>query len=166
MKRIVVGVFQNQDSAWTVVKDLTALGVPADEVSVISRYTNKLPDDSTPQETDVVKDAKTGAVIGGLTGLLIALSPIVVPGIGLALVGGGLLATLAGATLGGITGSFVGALTDLGLHSQVAHRYAHEVNRGGTLVFVRTHLEDEAQIVKLMERDGAVEVNERDIEMA
>jgi uncharacterized membrane protein len=167
MKRIVIGSFQDLERARAVVHDLAALHIPIDEISLISLISPGADeqtcdsDDFGAQETDVIKDAKTGAVVGGLAGLLLGLSPIFVPGIGLALVGGWLFTTLAGATLGGITGSFGGALVDMGMHPPLVHRYTEVVNQGNTLVIVRAYPELEAQIVALMERDGAVEVHER-----
>jgi len=163
MKRIVVGVFRDLDLARAVVHDMAALNVPPDEISLISRVTDEHPLDPEMQETATVKDAKTGAVVGGFSGLLLGLSPILVPGVGVALVGGWLFATLAGATLGSITGSFAGALIDMGMRAQVAHHYTEAVNRGETVVMVRTHPELEDEIIALMQRDGAVEVHERNV---
>jgi uncharacterized membrane protein len=165
MKRIVIGTFQNLEHARAVLHDVAALNIPTDEISLISRYTTEQFIDPEGQATEVVKDARTGAIVGGLAGLLLGISPIFVPGIGAALVGGWLFTTLAGATLGGITGSFGGALTDMGMHAQSVHHYTDAVKHGSSLVMIRVHPDLEAQVVALMQRDGAVEVHERNVEL-
>jgi uncharacterized membrane protein len=163
MKRIVVGVFPDLHQAHAVVHDLAALHMSADEISLISRCAPGQSCSLEGQETETVKDARAGAVVGGLAGLLLGLSPLIIPGVGLALVGGWLLTTLAGATLGGITGSFGGALMDMGLHTQWVHQYTEKVKEGNTLVMVRVYPEWEEQVVTLMQRDGAVEIHERNV---
>jgi uncharacterized membrane protein len=162
MKRVIVGLFQDFAAAKAVVHDLETLGITADEISVITHWPDGRPThhDVTGEKTETTRDAKTGAVVGGLAGLLLGLAPLVVPGIGPALVAGWLLTTLAGATFGAVTGGFAGALIDLGIPHQSAEQYTAEVVGGGTLVIARAYPELEPSVVALMERDGAVEVHE------
>jgi uncharacterized protein (DUF111 family) len=70
-------------------------------------------------------------VVGALLG--IALSVAILPGVGLALIGGFLVASLAGAA----GGSVLGALLGMGVPEEEAHSHAEAFHSGRTLVTVR-----------------------------
>jgi len=162
MKRVIVGLFQDFAAARVAVGDLAAVGIPTDDVSVITCCLEAHPihHSGDGMVTETTRDARAGAVVGGVAGLLLGLTPLVVPGVGPALVAGWLFTTLAGATFGAVTGGFAGALIDMGIHTHSAERYNEAVVRGDTLVIARAHSEFEAQVVEVMQRDGAVEVHE------
>ena len=90
---------------------------------------------------DVSRGASTGAVIGGVGGLLAGLGLLAIPGLGPIVAAGWLASTAAGAVIGGAggaaTGSLVGALKNAGHSDEEAHVYSEGVRRGGTLVSAR-----------------------------
>lgn len=93
---------------------------------------------------EVVASIGTGAVggglVGGLLGLLATLGVIAIPGIGPALVAGGLAAALGisagGAGVGAAVGGILGAMTALSIPEEEAQIYAEAVKRGHILVAV------------------------------
>ncbi|RYG23785.1 DUF1269 domain-containing protein, partial [bacterium] len=76
-------------------------------------------------------------------------------------VAGPIAGLLTGAAAGAATGGILGGLIGLGIPKEHAETYAEGVRRGGTLVTVTTD-ESEVQRVKdLLDRDGAVDIEQR-----
>ncbi len=88
-----------------------------------------------------VSGASTGAVLGGLGGLLAGLGLLAIPGLGPVVAAGWLVTTVAGAGIGAAggaaTGGIVGALKNAGHSDEDANVYAEGVRRGGTLLSAR-----------------------------
>jgi uncharacterized membrane protein len=140
MDQTVAGVFDDIKQAHRVVQDLVGHGFPHRSISLVTRDEKseyaKLLEHNQP-ESLTKEGAGGGAVIGGLTGLLIGLGALTIPGIGPVLAAGPLFG-IVGAGVGALTGGIVGALVDVGLPEQTAQHYAEAVRRGATLVMVTT----------------------------
>jgi uncharacterized membrane protein len=102
-----------------------------------------------------------GAAAGGIGGLLLGLTPIVIPGIGPALAAGPLAATLMGAGLGAAAGGLMGALTDLGVPEEEAGYYAEGVRRGGVLVMVEAEEAMADRVVSILSHHHPIDLAER-----
>jgi hypothetical protein len=118
------------------VKELTQAGFLPDQIGIV------IPDapagieaphlpTGTLAEEGALAGAAGGAVVGAVVGM--ALTAAILPGVGLALVGGFLMASLAGAA----GGSMLGALVGMGVPEEEAHAHAEAFHSGRTLVTVR-----------------------------
>jgi len=110
--------------------------------------------------------ATSGAIMGGIAGLLVGLGALAIPGIGPAIAAGTLATTLgttaAGAGLGALTGGLIGALVAAGIPEDEANVYAEGIRRGGTLLMVNADNEMEAnRAVEIMRRHHVVDINRR-----
>lgn len=165
MAKTVVGLFDDFSGAQSVVQDLVNNGFAREDISIAANDATgeyaKYTDSGVNEMSGTATGAATGAVLGGIGGLLVGLGALTIPGIGPIIAAGPLIATLTGAGVGAVAGGLIGALTDIGVPEEEAGYYAEGVRRGGTLVTVRAedHLVDRA--VEIMERHGAVNVEQR-----
>lgn len=154
---VVTHLYDNYDQATSVVRDLEAAGVPASEISVISRRAEQKDDETSGAATG----AGVGTALGAGVGLLAGLGIMAIPGIGPVVAAGWLATTAAGAVAGMAAGGLIGALTDIGVSEENAHVYAEGVRRGGTLVSVRTASLPRSTIVSIMERHTPIDPAQR-----
>jgi uncharacterized membrane protein len=154
---IVVGVFDSATNAYVVVEDLVNAGFQRSDISVVTR--DEQTSDTGTSATAV--GVGTGAVLGGVGGLLVGLGALAIPGIGPALAAGPLAAALAGAGLGAAAGGVIGVLVDLGVPEEDAQSYAEAVRRGGTLVVVKAEPSMVGRAEEIIERHGPVDIEER-----
>jgi len=166
MTKTIVGMFDTLKDAQAAMRELVDMGVSRNDISFITgdskgEYTTQtgtLRDEMSGTATG----AGTGAVLGGLGGLLVGLGALAIPGIGPLVAAGPLATTLLGAGVGAAAGGLLGSLVDLGVPEEEAHYYAEGVRRGGILVSVR--VADEMMIdrtVNILERHNAVDVQRR-----
>ena len=110
MSKTVIGLFNNLGEAQNVVKDLVARGIERDDIGFMANEKQV-----TPGRTDMEREggdvasgalagAGTGAAIGGVAGLALALAPLAIPGIGPIIAAGPIAAALTGAGLGAVAG--------------------------------------------------------------
>jgi uncharacterized protein (TIGR02271 family) len=168
MSKTVIGLFNNLGEAQNVVKDLVASGIEREDIGFMANEKQV-----TPGRTDLEREggdvasgalagAGTGAAIGGVAGLALALAPLAIPGIGPIVAAGPIAAALTGAGLGAVTGGLIGGLTRLGVPDEDANYYAEGVRRGGILVTVAADDEREADAAaEILRRHGAVDIEER-----
>lgn len=160
----VTHLYDSYDHAASVVRDLEAAGVPTKEVSIIANRgdgaTNGIDTISEPS-SGAATGATVGSMLGAGTGLLAGLGVLAIPGIGPVVAAGWLAATAAGAVAGLAAGSIVGSLTDLGVSEDHAHVYAEGINRGGTLVSVRTASLPRSTVTEIMGKYGPVDPEQR-----
>lgn len=145
MSRTITRLFDDYSDAKTAVAELERIGVPHDDLSIVANNAHGTHGDHDVTDVndhgDVSRGASTGAVVGGVGGLLAGLGLLAIPGLGPIVAAGWLAATAAGAAIGGVggaaTGSLVGALKNAGHSEDDAHVYSEGVRRGGTLVSAR-----------------------------
>lgn len=132
-------LYDDSVCARTVVDELKAAGLPADDIGIIapscSTRLDGMGDDDRGHTIN--RSAGIGAALGGAAGLLAGLGAFVLPGVGAVVAAGWLASALAGAVAGGAAGGVVGALIEAGLSEVDAPGYAEGVRRGGTLVTIR-----------------------------
>jgi uncharacterized membrane protein len=137
----ICGLFERYEDASRALERLNELGYGRDHISVIAP--EKMVKDKLTGEFGNSEDtAKSGAVIGGVAGLLLGVGMILVPGVG-PILGAGALATALGSTavgagLGAAAGSLRGALAEMGVPEAEAVAYEEGVHKGGILVTVIT----------------------------
>jgi stress response protein YsnF/uncharacterized membrane protein len=162
MAKTVIGLFDRMDDARQVVQELIDHGFERDDISLVSRQEGEYVTERGDERTSgAAVGAGAGAAIGGVWGLLVGLGALAIPGIGPVVAAGPLVTALAGAGLGATAGGIIGALTDLGVPEEEAHYYAEGVRRGGVLVAVDTADQRADRAAEIMERAGAIDVDER-----
>jgi uncharacterized protein (TIGR02271 family) len=158
--KTLVGMFPSATEAHAVVRELIDVGVPRDQISVISRDESAGRTEAAGKEMPAGRAAAgagAGAAIGGLGGLLLGLGALAIPGIGPIIAAGPLAAALGGAALGAAAGGVIGALTDAGVPEEEARYYEEGIRQGRTLVtaHVDEAIVDPARVI--MDRHGALE---------
>lgn len=165
--RTVMGLFDNHDDAERCLSELRDAGVRGEDISLVasdyrgSFRTEKGTGETTDKAT-MGENIAGGAIFGGLGGLLIGLGALAIPGLGPIVAAGPLATTLAGAGIGAVGGGIVGAIREAGVTEEEAHIYAEGVRRGGTLVIVMGSSVSEDMIMDVMDRHGAVDIEERE----
>lgn len=146
MGKTIIALYRDLATADKVLQELKDNGIERENVSLAVQ-------DSVVQAVGYTKDTispaegvGSGALFGGLTGLLVGLGTFAIPGIGPILAAGPLAAALggaAGAVIGAGTGAVVGgvtaALIDMGVPSETADEYVESVRQGNTLLTVRVN---------------------------
>jgi uncharacterized membrane protein len=165
MQSAVVGVFHDARSAEAALREMLEADFSVGDISVIGRdeiTRGKFVDAERrePGGSTAAVGMATGAVAGGLGGLLVGLGLLTIPGIGPVLAAGPLASAIAGAGLGAVGGALVGALVDLGVPEDEAPELAEAVRRGAILLAVRASDDMIDRAVGIMERSGAMDVAE------
>ena len=171
MTKTITRLFDNYSDANNAVSELERLGVPRDDLSIMANKRDHGDHDGTTgiddvnDDGDVSRGASTGAVLGGVGGLLAGLGLLAIPGLGPIVAAGWLASTAVGAGIGAAggaaTGGIVGALKEAGHTDDEANVYSEGVRRGGTLVSARVDdtLAMEAEAV--LQRNKSVDAAER-----
>lgn len=166
--KTIVGLFDDMDLARQAALNIEAAGISHDDVSVVAnneggRY---VAHDTTttvtpPSGHAIGHDAKTGAKIGGVAGLLLGLTGLAIPGLGWIAGAGWLMGMILGAGTGAVIGGLVGALTSVGVPETDAAHYTEGVRRGGTLVAVKADDTLAHRVAEILSQAGAVNIDER-----
>ncbi len=169
--RTVTAMFDDYGHAAEAVGKLESAGISHDHISIVSndaaeRSRHGTPDGATTHDHDTTgKGTGTGAtlgtVLGGGAGLLAGIGLLAIPGLGPVVAAGWLASTLVGAGVGAATGGVIGALTGAGIEETHAHAYAEGIQRGGTLVTVRTDDARYEEVSTILDHDGTIDMDER-----
>jgi hypothetical protein len=152
-KTAVFGIYGGVVQAETAVDALIGAGFFNDDISVLVTDQQNTRDFAHEKHTKAPEvssaGAATGGVLGGALGLLAGIGIIALPGAGLFVAAGPLMAALAGIGVGGTVGGFVGALVGLGIPEYEAKRYAGRIHDGGVLLSV--HCDSPADVERAKE---------------
>lgn len=171
----VVGLFDTSNEAQSAIQELVNQGVTREEISLVSNHSraadapaaNRTVDEGTRTDTGTVdgtsvgENVAAGTLFGGLGGLLIGLGALAIPGIGPVVAAGPIAAALAGAGFGALGGGVIAGLKQVGVPEHEADVYAEAVRRGGTIVTVTTNHASADQVADILNRNGAVDVDDR-----
>ena len=169
----VVGMFDNVRDAEAAVRDLRNAGVQDADISFVGRDK----DEATMASNEYLAEghseaaegaglgATSGTVVGGLTGLLVGLGILAIPGVG-PVIAAGTLATALGTTalgagIGAAAGGLLGALVGAGVPEEDAHIYAEGIRRGNALVMARVNDTMVDTTIDIMDRHNVVDIDER-----
>lgn len=141
MEKHIIGVYENEQQVVEVVEDLKKKGYTTEEISVIAKNIEELPEVAEEIQSSTTDGAIAGAATGGaigLAGVIAGLSTILIPGFGAVLAAGPILTTIGGAVIGANSGAggFKHALMETGVTDEEAERYAKDVENGKMLVIV------------------------------
>ena len=89
-----------------------------------------------------------------MTGLLVGLGALTIPGFGPILAAGPIAAALAGTAVGATAGGILGAMVGHGLSDEEAEVYSGGVERGAILVTVKTAQKREAEARRILAENG------------
>jgi len=168
--KTVVGLFDDMEQAKKAALDLEGAGIPHNDISIVAnneggRYAPVSAGDTAAGDTGaghaIGHDALVGAEIGGVAGLLMAITGFAIPGLGWIAGAGWLMATILGAGTGAVIGGLVGALTNVGVPEEDAAHYNEGVRRGGTLLAVKAQDAVAHRVAQILGDDGAVNIDER-----
>lgn len=161
-----IGVFTTHATAEKGLQELRNSGISEGDLSYL--YANDEGDVKDGQNggkiaTATTVGAATGAVIGGIAGLVIANG--ILPGFGALIVAGPLAqalgitgaTALVGAGTAAVAGGLIGGLTQLGVSAEDAHLYEEHVRKGGVLVIAKT---EDSRARAIFESNGATNVKE------
>ena len=173
----VVAVYDSFDTANKAVKALVEEGFSRDDIGLAANnatgtYNHLTSDGVVVNNTEDVSGGEGGgfgAVVGGITGAVVALSAIVIPGVGPIIAAGPLVALLGGATgavvggaAGAVTGGVAASLMHLGIPEDEAGHYVESVRRGNALVTVAVTNDDDATTANnVLRRYNPVDVKSR-----
>jgi hypothetical protein len=141
----IVGVFHTEREAINAIEGLKQQGYRAEDISVIAKDKEDLNTvtDSTGSKAPegIATGATAGGILGGVTGLLVGIGALAIPGVGPILAAGPIAATLTGAAVGAGTGGLVGGLIGLGIPEDEANVYNDYVKDGNILVLVDSQVD-------------------------
>jgi hypothetical protein len=163
-KIAVLGIYPNYASVENGVDVLKEAGFRNTDISVLfpekvvsKDFAHKK---GTKAPQGAATGAGTGAVLGGTLGWLVGIGALAIPGLGLFVAAGPLMAALAGVGVGGAVGGIAGALIGMGIPEHEAKRYEVRVKEGGILLSVHS---DNAEWTKrakdILERTGAQDIS-------
>lgn len=169
MSKTITRLFDDYADAATAVRELEALGISHDDISIVANNTHGHHGvdghDGVNSDGDVSRGTSTGALLGGAGGLLAGLGLLAIPGLGPIVAAGWLAATAAGAGIGAAggaaTGGLVGALKNAGHSDEDADVYSEGVRRGGTLVSAKVSDAHVAQAEAVLDGNRSVDAASR-----
>lgn len=169
MSKTITRLFDDYADASAVVRDLEALGISHDDISIVANNAHGHHDGTdhggVDDHGDVSRGTSTGALLGGAGGLLAGLGLLAIPGLGPIVAAGWLAATVAGAGIGAAggaaTGSLVSALKNSGHTDEEANVYSEGVRRGGTLVSAKVEDAHVVQAEAILDRGASVDATTR-----
>jgi len=162
MTRTVTAMYDSFTAAQRAVQDLVDAGFNRDNISLIA---NDAAGEYKSYTADGDVKGNEGANFGAVTGALVGLGAMLIPGIGPVVAAGPLVAALTGAGLGAAAGAITGGLTasmiDFGLDREYAGYYAEGVRRGGAMVAVRADEGRATQAESILNRHGMIDIDRR-----
>jgi hypothetical protein len=142
--RAVFGIYISQLDAENAVHGLKLAGFRSTDISIL------FPDNTGTKDLALERSSKapegtaagagSGAVVGGILGWLAGVGLLAIPGLGLFVAAGPIMAMLSGIGVGGVLGGVAGALVGLGTPEYEAKRYEGRIRKGGILLSV--HCDD------------------------
>jgi hypothetical protein len=167
----VFALFGDRPQANAAIEALAENGYNAKDVSVIMKDGSQTTIEGNSIADDAAAGALTGGALGALTGLLVGVGAIAIPGIGGLLVGGPLVAALGltgaaattatGAITGALAGGLLAGLISLGVPEEQAHMYEQRIKEGAVLVAVpTTDRLSFAEVRNILHSSGADTINE------
>ena len=147
MSKTVSALFDHYSEASAAVKDLEAIGIGRDEISIVaSNAHGQHHAEARSDHTGLGSGTAAGAAIGGAGGLLAGLGLLAIPGLGPVV-----------AAAGAATGGIVDALKNAGHSDEDANFYAEGIRRGGTLVSAKAPEDRIAEAEAILRRHKAVD---------
>jgi len=160
----VFGIYPSYANVESGVDGLKAAGFSNRDISALFPAGDGTRDFAHEKGTKAPEGASagagTGVILGGVMGWLLGVGAIAIPGLGLFIAAGPIMAALAGAGAAGVVGGIAGALVGMGIPEYEAKRYEGRVKDGGILLSVHSTSSDETKRAKLiLEATGAQHIS-------
>ena len=162
--KAVFGIYSSQLDAENAVHGLKLAGFRSTDISILVPENPGTKDlameKSTKAPEGTAAGAGGGAVVGGILGWLAGIGLLAIPGLGMFVAAGPIMAVLSGIGVGGVIGGIGGALAGLGTPEYEAKRYEGRIRKGGILLSV--HCDDREWVKSAREilvQTGAEEVS-------
>jgi hypothetical protein len=142
--KAVFGIYINQLDAENAVHGLKLAGFRSTDISILFQDNSGTKDlalernSKAPEGTTV--GAGGGAVVGGVLGWLVGVGLLAIPGLGMVVAAGPIMAALSGIGAGGVVGGIAGAIAGFATPEYEAKRYEGRIRKGGILLSV--HCDD------------------------
>jgi hypothetical protein len=136
MHPLVLALFDDPAAAAAAARDLRALGIARERVSIVARSHDEegaLADAGGASPGSEIEDSAAASRLGELSGHLLAAMALVLPGVGPIVVDGPLAATL-GEAAGHLAGGIGRALRQAGFERSEAERWQKRIEGGAILV--------------------------------
>lgn len=133
---LVLALYADPAAAAAGARELRALGVPRERVSIVARSHDEegtLARQAGASPGSEIEDSQTASRLGELSAHLIAAIALVMPGIG-PIVADGPLAAGLGEAAGHLAGGLTGTLSGAGLDGATAERWTSQIEQGAVLV--------------------------------
>lgn len=159
--KMVIGIFDDYEQATRAIEglrkgnfrgeDISLLGPDPEELRMVgAEFENKHPD----------KVVTTCGILGALGGFTLGMASLTIPGVGVFLAVGPLMAALSGAAAGGMIGVIAGELIKFDVPEFDAHLYEAHLSAGNILISVHTENHDQRVLAEdILEESGAVTVS-------
>jgi hypothetical protein len=155
---LVLAIFESPAAAAAAARELRALGVPAERVSIVARSHDEegafaRAVDASPGSE--IEDSRPASRFGELSAHLLAAIALVMPGIG-PIVADGPLAAGLGEAAGHVAGGLARTLRGAGLGRDEAEAWERRIEQGAILVGAHVDASLAARAHEVMTRSGAV----------
>ena len=176
MNKSVFGLVRNEEHVQRILGRLTAAGFVQDEISILapksgeealsgiflggSKKTALGTEKHTKAPEGGASGAAAGGVIGGSLGLLIGMGILSLPGLGIFVAAGPILAALSGSALGGSLGLAIGTFVGWGIPKYEAKQYEAGLKDGHILMSIHGDTDEELRTAKaILEKNGAMDIS-------
>jgi uncharacterized membrane protein len=165
MARAVLCMAKSADQADRILADLMDSHFSNEDISIVYPDKTGTRDLAHERNTKAPEGAaagvSTGGLLGGAVGLLVGMGMIAIPGLGLFVAAGPIMAALSGAAVGATVGGITGTLIGLGIPEIEARQYEGRLKDGNILISVHSESAVEQERVRrIFERAGAADVSE------
>ena len=157
---LVIAVFKTPVAAAAAARELRALGIERDRISVVARTHDEevalaRQMDATPGAD--IEDSRPAALLGELGAHVLAAIALVMPGIG-PIVAAGPLAADLGEAAGHVAGGVASVLSGAGLPEERAKQLQEAVEAGAVLLGVHAEEGQETAVRKVLEATAAEDI--------
>jgi hypothetical protein len=157
---LVLGIFPSAATAAAGAKAVHKLGITRDRISVVARRPDE--EGALAEQMDAtpgadLEDSRPAAVLGELSGVVLAAIALVLPGMGPVVAAGPLSADL-GEAAGHAAGSLATVLAASGVSESRAETLEEDIKGGAVLLGVHTTPDLATGVGRVLELNGAREV--------
>jgi hypothetical protein len=163
--KTVIALFEFEEEANRAADELVEHGFRREQVNIIAGHDLSRPEEHVSASENVegkVMGAvgKGLAVGGGLGAIAGGVSSLLIPGVGPLVLGGALATTFLGAGLGASVGGVMAGLMKAGVTESDARLFESALRHGGVVLTVQTDGAQARQAVDILDRKGALDMDE------
>ncbi|MBC8166609.1 MAG: hypothetical protein H7Y20_12145 [Bryobacteraceae bacterium] len=166
--RTVIALFEFEEEADRAAEKLVAEGFERDQIGIVAGHELSRPEEYVEAEKDtegkVIGAVGKGLAFGGGLGAIAGgVSLLLLPGVGPLAVGSVLAATFLGAGLGASVGGVQAGLMKAGVDESDARLFEAALRHGGVVLTVQTDEAMARHAVKILDRSGALDMDEHNL---